>query len=211
MLFIELFAPKGALSEEQRRRLSQRLVTELVAAEGTPPGVIERIRGISWLVVHEPDVWTVGGRAVESTEDPRYVVRVSVPAGHLHDGMRAEIVTRITRVLAQVDDDPQRLYQQPDAWVHIVELSEGNTGAFGQVVRTADIVKLTVQGKRPEAVVPSAEPPSTAVDPICGMTVTLTDTAITLEHDGTTYAFCATACRDLFAAQRQSATGSRRS
>ena len=52
MLFIELFAPKGALSEEQRRHLSQRLVTELVAAEGTPRGVIERIRGISWLVVH---------------------------------------------------------------------------------------------------------------------------------------------------------------
>ena len=36
MLFIELFAPKGALSEEQRRHLSGRLVTEVMNAPDAP-------------------------------------------------------------------------------------------------------------------------------------------------------------------------------
>lgn len=53
-----------------------------------------------------------------------------------------------------------------------------------------------------EGGIPADEPlPGTAVDPVCGMTVALTDNAITLEHEGTTYAFCCAGCRDSFAAQ----------
>jgi xanthine dehydrogenase accessory factor len=46
---------------------------------------------------------------------------------------------------------------------------------------------------------PSAPPPAEAVDPVCGMTVSLT-TAETLIHDGTTYAFCCAGCRARFEA-----------
>lgn len=213
MLFIELFAPKGALSEEQRRHLSERLVSEVVSAPGAQDALIERARASSQAVVHEPDAFTVGGRPVDPTEAPRYVVRVSVPAGHATDGMRAEVVARVTRVLSEVDEDPQRLYQEPHAWVHIVEVPDGNMGAFGRVVRLSDIHKMVVDpdSKVAEGSISADElTPGTAVDPICGMTVALTDTAITLEHDGTTDAFCSTACRDAFAAQQWSTSGSRR-
>ena len=55
--------------------------------------------------------------------------------------------------------------------------------------------------------IPTDEPvPDTAVDPICGMSVALTETAITLEHDGATYAFCNAGCRDIFVAQQRAAT-----
>jgi YHS domain-containing protein len=81
-------------------------------------------------------------------------------------------------------------------------------GVFGQVVRIGDIMKLVVNpgskpagNGHPTAGVSSA----TAIDPICGMTVALTDTAITLVQDGETYAFCCTACRDAFAAQQDAA------
>jgi xanthine dehydrogenase accessory factor len=46
---------------------------------------------------------------------------------------------------------------------------------------------------------PSAPPPAEAVDPVCGMTVSLA-TAETIVHDGTTYAFCCAGCRARFEA-----------
>jgi YHS domain-containing protein/phenylpyruvate tautomerase PptA (4-oxalocrotonate tautomerase family) len=206
MLFLELFAPKGALSEDQRRHLSERLVSEVVSAPGAPDGLIERARAFSQMVVHEPDAFTMSGRLVDSPEAPRYIVRVSVPAGHFTDGMRAEVVARVTRVLAEIDEIPQRLYQEPHAWVHIVEVPDGNLGTFGRVVRLSEILKMVTDpnGTVAEAGLPVDEPtPSTVMDPICGMAVALTDTAITLEHDGTTYAFCSVTCREVFAGQER--------
>jgi len=46
---------------------------------------------------------------------------------------------------------------------------------------------------------PSTPPPAEAVDPVCGMTVSLAS-AETLVHNGTTYAFCCAGCRARFEA-----------
>lgn len=202
MNLVELFAPKGALSERDQQRLGERLITELISASGAPTDLIERGRGISWLVVHEPEVWVVGGRRIDASEQPRFVVRVSVPGGHLTDGMRAEMVTRITRVLAEHDDAPERFYDAPDAWVQIVEVADGSTGAFGQPLRTRDITAYVVSGDKPPVEQTGQRSPSaTVVDPICGMTVEISPDALTLELDGVTYGFCSIACRDLFGAR----------
>ncbi|MGH2587441.1 MAG: hypothetical protein ACRDJE_21200, partial [Dehalococcoidia bacterium] len=86
---------------------------------------------------------------------------------------------------------------------------DGNLGAFGRVMRLADIMKMIVNpGDKPtESSLPADQAASgTAVDPICGMTVRLTETAITLEQNGTTVGFCSTACRDIFAAQQPTVT-----
>lgn len=40
-------------------------------------------------------------------------------------------------------------------------------------------------------------PPAPETDPVCGMTITTSE--VTLAHEGTTYAFCSTHCRDAFA------------
>lgn len=205
MMFIELFVPAGALSADRRRGLSERLVTEVMAADGAPADLIERGRALSWLVVHEPETWTVAGQPVDPAQAPRYLVRVSVPAGHNTDGMRAELVTRITRVLAEVDDDPQRVYREPAAWVHIVELPDSRIGAFGRPMPLADITRLIMRGDAPTHPADNEPAMPTAVDPICGMTVSLTDNAITLDHEGTTYAFCSPGCRDIFTPQHREA------
>jgi YHS domain-containing protein len=210
MMFIELFVPKGVLSEKQRRRLSERLITEFMTEEeekSAPAAVIEASRAIEQVVVHEPDTWIVGGRVVDPNEPPRYVVRISVP-GTWRKEMSAEVISRITRVLAEADQNPQRLYQEPVAWVHIIGVPEGSYGAFGQVMRSSDIVKLITKPFRdsPERdALIKAPPPGTAIDPICGMTVPLTDTTITLERDGTTYAFCCAGCRTVFVEEQRAA------
>ena len=40
--------------------------------------------------------------------------------------------------------------------------------------------------------------PVTAVDPVCGMTVTADDSARPLRHEGVTYYFCCAGCRRSF-------------
>lgn len=207
MNLIELFSPKGALRDDQRRRLGERLVTELIRADGAPPDLIARGRDLTWLVVHEPEVWTVGGQPADPGDPPRYLVRASVPGGHMNDGMRAELVRRLTRVIAEVDDDPQRIYEHPHAWVHINEVPSGHMGAFGQVMPTVDIVRMVVTGDVPSGpvaadVAAGHDVPVTVVDPVCGMTVVRDDHAITMDVDGTTHGFCSPSCRDVFAAGR---------
>lgn len=213
MMFIELFVPKGALSADQRRRISERLITEFMTDEeehGAPAAVLEAARSIWQVVVHEPETWIVGGRPVDPDEPPRYMVRVSVPGSWRKD-MSGEVVSRVTRVLAEGEEDPRRLYDEPAAWVHVVGISEGSLGAFGQVMESADIVKMITKPFREspdrDAAVAAAAA-GTAIDPICGMTVELTDEAITMEHDGTTYAFCAPGCRQVFIQERRAATAS---
>lgn len=203
MNLVELLAPRGSLRDDQRRRLGERLVTELISADGAPPELIERARAVTWLVVHEPGLWTIGGRPLDATDGPRYLVRVTVPGGHLTDGMRAEMVARLTRVIAEVDDDPRRIYEEPTAWVHVIELPSGNIGAFGQVVSTADITRMVVTGEKPATATGGTgrvRAVDTVIDPICGMSVELTDGAITVAVDGTRHGFCSPGCRDIFVA-----------
>lgn len=145
MPFVELFTPRGSLTEAQRSAIGEKLVAEIMAAEGAPD--TPTARSISWLVVQEVDAWVVGGVPADPAEPARYVVRVAVPAGSLDDTRRADMVARITRVLAAADPDPDRLYRNPDAWVHINEIPEGNWGALGRVVRFADIAHYAITGE----------------------------------------------------------------
>jgi xanthine dehydrogenase accessory factor len=50
------------------------------------------------------------------------------------------------------------------------------------------------------ALVREASPPSggTATDPVCGMTVAVSPASLNAEHDGRTWYFCGTGCRDSF-------------
>jgi phenylpyruvate tautomerase PptA (4-oxalocrotonate tautomerase family) len=138
MPFVEVFSPKGCVSEEQRKRISERLVAEVMRGEGAPD--TEAARSLSWLLWHEPEVWGIGGRTISDGEPPRYVVRVTVPAASLDDEKRAEIVRRVTQVLAEVDEDPGRMFGLPIAsFVLLNEIPEGNWGSLGQVFRFPEI------------------------------------------------------------------------
>ena len=144
MPFVEVFTPRGALSEARRNAVGERLVAQVMQAEGAPD--TPAARSISWLIWQEVDAWWVGGHRAGSAAAPRFVVRVAVPAGSLDDAKRRDMVERVTRVLAETDDDPDRLMQTPVAWVHINEIPEGNWGAMGRVVRFADIAEFVVTG-----------------------------------------------------------------
>ncbi|MEU4293191.1 TRASH domain-containing protein [Kribbella sp. NPDC026596] len=65
-----------------------------------------------------------------------------------------------------------------------------------------------MMGSQDDADARPAADADTAVDPVCGMTVQLFGTPITLVHNDATYAFCCAGCRNVFA-ERASASRSR--
>jgi phenylpyruvate tautomerase PptA (4-oxalocrotonate tautomerase family) len=144
MPFVEVFSPPGTPRPEQRRRIGQRLVSEVMVGEGAPD--TEFARAISWLVWHDLEAFSVGGEAPAAGEPPRYVVRVSVPAASLTDEKREEIVRRVTRVLADADDDPERFYTTPSSFVLLNEVPDGNWGGIGRIVRFNEIASFVTTG-----------------------------------------------------------------
>jgi hypothetical protein len=152
MMFIEVYVPTGALSGDQRRCLAERLITEFMTEDeerGVPRELIEATRMTEQVVIHEIETWAVGGRAVEPDEPPRYVVRVSVPSGWLGE-MDHEVISRVTRVLASIDGDPERLYDEPVAWVHVHGIPDGGCGVMGQAMRSprASLTRAGSPGRR---------------------------------------------------------------
>lgn len=209
MMLMEVFATKNALNQEQRAKLSQRLVNEVMRADKAPAAMIERTRAFTYVVIHELELMP-GGQEMTSGSPPHYLVRMTIPAGNGAHAMRSgEVVDRITRVLAEVDGDSDRLYQELAAWVQIIEVPDGNMGVYGQVARIGDLMKMVLTpGYKPDdQAAPSKSAVPSLIDPICGMSVPLDEHAITAVQDGTTYAFCSTACRDLFLSRTPASAG----
>ncbi|MFF5986919.1 hypothetical protein [Prauserella flavalba] len=186
MMFVEVFAPEGLLTGEQRDRLADDLVNEVVKADSAPPEVLEAQRAISHVVFHEVGAWYTGGRRAEHG----LLVRVSVPEGWRED-MSPYLVETYGRLLAD-----------PGAMVHVVGVPEGGIGLGGQVLRANDIVRLITRPFR-ESGAPRAEPPpGSGLDPVCGMFVPFEHAAGVAEGDGTRYAFCSKGCHEVFAEEQ---------
>jgi xanthine dehydrogenase accessory factor len=63
----------------------------------------------------------------------------------------------------------------------------------------AELVQLRASGALAPDHASAVVAPATAIDPVCGMTVTISPSALSLERDGVTYYFCGAGCRTAFA------------
>jgi xanthine dehydrogenase accessory factor len=74
-------------------------------------------------------------------------------------------------------------------------------GAYTAEEIALSIVAEIVAVRRQRVAPPEpAPPPATAVDPICGMEILVTDATPSVEHDGATVYFCCEGCRSTYAA-----------
>lgn len=105
MMFIELFAPKGALSADRRRLVALRLgsLREFVPTEDSHAGIARVFGSMFHVVVHEPEVWVAADQIVEPAAPP-YVVRVHVP-GPWRKDLSEYVVSHVTKALAEVVAD----------------------------------------------------------------------------------------------------------
>ena len=140
MPLIQVFAPKGSVSEKSRQEISRALLDEVIEAEGAPDTPL--VRSITWVLWRDIDEWWVGSGPLAADDPPRYIVQVGVPGGAMDDAKRQEMVARVTQVLAKADNDPDRFTREPVAFVVVDEIPDGSWGTMGRVIRYADLVSL---------------------------------------------------------------------
>jgi len=188
MMTIEVFTRRSAIDAEE---LGRRLLTELIAEESAPKSVLDTAQALTNVLVHEPGTWVTNG------DGPRYLVRLTVPGSWNTKEFGEHMIPRITEIVAATEEDPDRLRREPHCQVQIVGLKEHSVGTLGRVTTAADITRLMTDGYRASGDRREAAP-GTTIDPVCGMAVDLATATITLEHDGTLYAFCAPVCKKVF-------------
>ena len=131
MPFVEVFAPHGAVAAERQAEIGNRLVAEVLRAGAAP-----ELGTAPWPVWHEVAYWAVGGQPTNARELADYVVRINVTAASMTDELRADLVARVTRVLA--DTGPARRRHRPTAWVQLVETAAPRE----RVVRFAEVAGI---------------------------------------------------------------------
>jgi len=188
MMIVELFLPTDFT---RGRQLADRMLMELLAEESAPEAVRAAARELVHVIAHRPDVWVTGG-----SDKPRYLVRVTVPGSWNTNQFGTYLIPKITDIVADFEEDPERLRREPHCVVQIVGLREHSVGTLGRVTTSADITRLMTAGHQVDT---SEAPEGMAIDPVCGMAVDLATATITLTHEGTIYAFCAPVCRKVFA------------
>ncbi|UNZ19675.1 hypothetical protein [Streptomyces sp. 891-h] len=214
MLLIEVFTPKGALSEEEQQALGKRLIDTLMVEDDSHAiEVIEAQRRLTQVLVHEPATWVLGERpAADAAAPPRYLVRVTVPASWRKE-MSEYTVRIVSEVLAETERaagrDPERIRREPHAVVLVDGISEGGVGLYGRAMSSLDLTELVSRPYRDRAAAagpgaasgpPEPNPPGGKLtDPVCGMSVDLEESTLTLVHQGALYAFCHGLCRRAFA------------
>ncbi|MFI6658545.1 hypothetical protein ACIBL8_23785 [Streptomyces sp. NPDC050523] len=206
MILIELFAPAGVLDQAQRAEAGKRLIDALMATGDThAEAVMDSARALTQVLVHEPAAWITGDRpGTDPADPPRYLVRVTAPAAWRKD-MSGHAIDRLTQVLADTEAaagrDPGRLRDQPHALVQVVGIAEGSLGMYGRPMGSLDLIRhMTAPHRAAVAHLATDDlPPGTVIDPVCGMTVDLGATDLTLEVDGTVHGFCNGQCRRIFA------------
>lgn len=196
-MFVELFAPRGALSAGQRRQVAESLGSpaEFVPEAERHAGITEVFGSLFHVVVHEPEIWIAGGQVLEPGGPAPFVIRVHVP-GPWRKEMSEFIIDWATKALAAVIGDADRPYREPVVQVHVLGVPEGGIGLFGKPAPSARIVELMSEPYQADLAAGKA-----VEDPLCGVIVPLDDAAITLEVDGRVHAFCCAGCRDQYAAK----------
>ncbi|CAN5433422.1 heavy metal translocating P-type ATPase [soil metagenome] len=87
--------------------------------------------------------------------------------------------------LERFEADPQR-YLQPGA------------APVGMAAETRPISLMRKRTSTPTATIPAADPVTTLMDPVCGMTVVPATAAANYDYRGTTYYFCNSSCEQRF-------------
>ena len=144
-----------------------------------------------------------GDKAMPSPDDAALVVashgqgeepalEAALRAGVPYVGLVASRV-RAAAVLAALDvDDELRSKVHSPAGLAI----GARTAAEIALSILAELVAQRGRERAPVAAV--EQPPSTAVDPVCGMTVSTDGDVISAEHDGGRVFFCSRQCRDAY-------------
>jgi phenylpyruvate tautomerase PptA (4-oxalocrotonate tautomerase family) len=140
---IDVTLPEGALSEDQRNTLGERLTNTILKWEGAAE--IPFSRQITVVYFDERPAGSVYVAGEQETQT-RYRVLITIPEGSIkEDERKAGLVEEVTRDILEVDgtNDETAAFR---VWVFIHEVPDGHWAGAGQIFRLRDIVKLARSG-----------------------------------------------------------------
>lgn len=145
---LDVTIPAGALSDQAREQLPEKLGATLLHWEGAPD--TDFFRSITW--THLVELPPEAIRTPDGEAEPHVVVDVSVPQGALSERRKAGLVEGITDDVLEAtgwgDDAALRV------WVLINEVPEGNWGAGKQIIRFEQL-KEAAKAEREKAEAPA--------------------------------------------------------
>ena len=162
-----------------------------------------------------------GAEVLEKTGDDAYTVAIKVRVGPISMTYRGtvEVVERDDanhRAVMRARARETRGQGTADARVEMSLVQEGETtkgtmvadvqlagraAAMGRgVIQDVSAKIVSTFAENLEKMLSGAPAPATAVDPVCGMEILVTDTTPRVEHDGACVYFCCEGCRATFAA-----------
>jgi len=148
---IDLTMPAGALDDETRGALVQRLGSTLLRWEGAPD--TEFFQSIMWVHVHELPAQAVNAAGAPVSE-PHFRVDVTVPEGALSERRKEGAVKELTEAVMEAAGVDESAGLR--VWVIVREVPEGNWGAGGQVVRFSQL-RETAQRERERVAAPAGD------------------------------------------------------
>lgn len=143
MPMIDVTLPEGALTDEQRNALGERLTNTILKWEGAAE--IPFSRQITLVYFDERPAGSVYVAGEQSAE-PRYRVLVTIPEGSIKDDERkAGLVQEVTRDVLELagEEGDEAAFR---VWVFIHEVPDGHWAGAGHIFRLRDIVKLARSG-----------------------------------------------------------------
>jgi YHS domain-containing protein len=201
MFLIDVACPRGSLSEHDRRGLADDVCEVLVGAEeGASAATMRRARAMTHVGFRELESWTTGDGPWSPGKVPPLWVTLTVP-----EAWRAEMsrtaIGAVRRGVRRLDRAHEWQREEGDLWVNIVGIADGSIGMDGKPSTADQVVgHMTAAFRAQDEAEERADlPDGVVIDPMCGMHVRLVSGALTLEHDGRTFGFCAAACRAAYA------------
>jgi phenylpyruvate tautomerase PptA (4-oxalocrotonate tautomerase family) len=140
MPMIDITMSRGALDENAKAKLADRLSGDLIELEGAVDNPF--VRAITWCFIHEREDIFVGG---EPTDKPVYRVVITIPEGvglygPLGIENRRTLVKRVGEAVLTAEGTEFTTVEAARVWVHVTQIDDGQWGAFGELVTMPDIV-----------------------------------------------------------------------
>ncbi|MFD6168215.1 tautomerase family protein [Streptomyces coeruleorubidus] len=139
MTIITVNAPKGRLSQEQRRKLAGTLTDAVLVPEVGQGAPAARVGFQVHFTEREADMMAIGGRLLADTgpDADVMVIDVTVMDGDWREEVRAEVIERVLAAMADACGLPE---PSPAWWVTFRVIDEGSWGSRGGVLSALSLL-----------------------------------------------------------------------
>src|SRR4051794_29643774 len=159
MPIIEMYVQEGALDEQTKRTLHERVGRQVLEVEGAQWDDSPLAQELTWMFIREqpPGGFSIGGKLLTGSDRPRFFTRISTPQGALDPERREAIAKWVHKEITEAIGVDPATVGPLDTLTWIDETCTVTGG--GRIVTFHDLMGLL--GIDPDARGPVAAPDTT--------------------------------------------------